>query len=102
MIRATALLAVICFLMAVSSLSPPVAAFVSTDSIIIEPECEGNACPVVTVTWENEGQRFSVKNDSDRPVKVEVSTFAGTSSVSVPPRKTGYLCPVYRSQWQHA
>lgn len=58
---------------------------------ITEPECEGNGCAVVTLTWEEERQQFRVKNNSDRPVRVEVSTFAGKSHIIVPPQKSGYL-----------
>ncbi len=54
-------------------------------------ECEGNACSVITFTWDQERQQFRVQNDSDQQVKVEVSTFAGASSISVGPHKVGYL-----------
>lgn len=54
-------------------------------------ECEGNACSVVTLTWEEDGQQFRVANSSDQRVKVEVTTFAGTSSVTVEPQKSDYL-----------
>jgi hypothetical protein len=54
-------------------------------------DCEGNACSQVTVTWEDEGQRFRVENNSDTKVKVEVTTYAGTSSVRVEPHKSDYL-----------
>jgi hypothetical protein len=53
--------------------------------------CEGDACSVVTFTWDQERQQFKVQNDSERSVKVEVSTFAGKSNVIVPPQKIGYL-----------
>ncbi len=54
-------------------------------------ECEGNACSVVELNWDNERQQFRVKNDSNQRVKVEVSTFAGTSSIIVPPNEVNYL-----------
>ena len=54
-------------------------------------ECEGNACSVVTLTWEEEGQQFRVDNSSNQRVKVDVTTFAGTSSVTVEPQKSDYL-----------
>jgi hypothetical protein len=54
-------------------------------------ECEGSACSAVTLTWEEEGQRFRVDNNSDSGVKVDVSTYAGDSSVHVEPHKSGYL-----------
>jgi hypothetical protein len=54
-------------------------------------ECEGNACSVVTMTWDQERQQFRVQNDSEQQVNVEVSTFAGTSSVRIAPHKAEYL-----------
>jgi hypothetical protein len=54
-------------------------------------DCEGNACSAVTMTWEEEGQRFRVENSSDSPLKVEVTTYAGDSSVHVEPHKSDYL-----------
>jgi hypothetical protein len=54
-------------------------------------DCEGNACSVVALTWDQERQQFRVQNDSNQQVKIEVFTFAGTSSVSVAPHKAEYL-----------
>lgn len=54
-------------------------------------DCEGNACSQVTLTWDNENQQFSVRNDSGQTVKVEVSTFAGLSHVIIPAHEIGYL-----------
>ncbi|HEX2268817.1 MAG TPA: hypothetical protein VHH35_04760 [Pyrinomonadaceae bacterium] len=54
-------------------------------------ECEGNACSVVELNWDNERQQFRVKNNSNQRVKVEVSTFAGASSIIVPPNDVNYL-----------
>jgi len=54
-------------------------------------ECEGNACSVIELNWDNERQQFRVKNDSNQRVKIEVSTFAGTSSITVPGKGVGYL-----------
>jgi hypothetical protein len=54
-------------------------------------DCEGDACSSVTLTWEEDGQRFKAENNSDRAVKVEVTTFAGKSSVSVGPQASDYL-----------
>lgn len=54
-------------------------------------DCEGDACSAVTLTWEEDGQRFRAANDSDRAVKVEVTTYAGKSSVRVEPRTSDYL-----------
>jgi hypothetical protein len=54
-------------------------------------ECEGDACPVTALTWEDEGQRFRADNSSDRRVRVEVETFAGKSAVEVEPQASAYL-----------
>ena len=54
-------------------------------------DCEGDACPVVTLTWEEDGQRFRVENGSDSRVKVKVASYAGDSSVQVEPHKSDYL-----------
>lgn len=54
-------------------------------------DCEGDACSVVTFTWDQDRQQFKVQNDSERAVKVEVSTFAGKSHIIIPPQKAGYL-----------
>lgn len=54
-------------------------------------DCEGGACSAVTLTWEEDGQRFRVDNSSDSRVKVEVTTYAGDSSVHVEPHKSDYL-----------
>ena len=58
-------------------------------------DCEGNACPLLTLIWENQEQRFRVQNDADRPVKVEVTTFAGLSSIRVDAHKSDYLLVKY-------
>lgn len=58
-------------------------------------ECEGNACSSVTLTWEEDGQRFRADNTSDRAVKVGVTTYAGESSVSVGAHKSDYLQVTY-------
>jgi hypothetical protein len=54
-------------------------------------DCEGNACSVVTLTWDEERQQFKVQNDSNQQVKVEVNTFAGASVVRVLPHNVEYL-----------
>jgi hypothetical protein len=54
-------------------------------------DCEGDACSSVTLTWEEDGQRFKADNNSDRAVKVEVNTYAGKSGVHVEPRSSDYL-----------
>jgi hypothetical protein len=53
--------------------------------------CEGDACASITLTWEEEGQRFRADNSSDRRVRVEVETFGGTSAVTVEPASHDYL-----------
>jgi hypothetical protein len=65
---------------------PPVTAIVKSTT-----ECEGNACSVTTMTWDQERQQFKVENSSNQNVKVTVTTFAGTSSVVVEPQKHNYL-----------
>jgi hypothetical protein len=74
------------FVLLTSSLRQPVEAFVKTGY-----ECEGNACSVTTMTWNQERQQFKVDNSSDQQVKVTVNTFAGSSSVVVEPRKENFL-----------
>jgi hypothetical protein len=54
-------------------------------------ECEGNACSVIALTWNQDRQQFKVENSSDQQVKVTVTTFAGTSAVTVLAHKTEYL-----------
>jgi len=54
-------------------------------------ECEGDACSVVNMSWDEDRQQFRVQNDSNQQVKVDVSTFAGVSSISIAPHKTEYL-----------
>lgn len=54
-------------------------------------DCEGTACSQVALTWEEEGQQFRARNNSDRRVKIEVNTFVGPSSVTVEPGKSEYL-----------
>lgn len=54
-------------------------------------DCEGAACPSVTLTWEEEGQRFRADNSSAQRVRVTVTTFAGDSWIVVEPQKSDYL-----------
>lgn len=54
-------------------------------------DCEGAACPSVTLTWEEEGQRFRADNSSSQKVRVTVTTFVGDSWVIVEPQASGYL-----------
>ena len=54
-------------------------------------DCEGDACTVVTLTWEEERQSFRVDNSSAQRVRVTVTTFAGESWVTVAPQKSEYL-----------
>jgi hypothetical protein len=79
----------LCVIFSASSYSA--AAHLLNSPVIPSYECEGNACSVVDLTWDNERQQFRVKNDSNRSVKVEVSTFAGTSSIAVPPNDVNFL-----------
>jgi len=62
-------------------------------SVIATPiyECEGNACSVTTLSWDQGRQQFKVENSSAQEVKVTVNTFAGSSSVIVLPHKENYL-----------
>lgn len=75
-------LALLCLLCAAPSLMPPARAAY---------ECEGEACVVTALVWEEEGQRFRATNSSDRRARVEVETFAGTSAVVVEPHESAYL-----------
>lgn len=54
-------------------------------------ECEGDACSVTALAWEEEGQRFRADNSSDRRVRVEVETFAGKSVTVVEPHESAFL-----------
>ena len=54
-------------------------------------DCVGEACPSVTLAWEDSTQQFRVDNNSDRKVKVTVSTNAGDSYVEVEAQKSAYL-----------
>lgn len=54
-------------------------------------DCEGNACEVITLSWDNDRQQFKVENSSGQEVKVTVNNFAGASSVIVQPHKENYL-----------
>jgi hypothetical protein len=54
-------------------------------------DCQGDACSVTALVWEEEGQRFRADNSSGRRVRVTVETFAGESAVVVEPQKSEYL-----------
>lgn len=87
-------LTVLCVILAVVAAVSPVTPSAATTVSPTSPaayDCEGNACAVLTLTWEEEGQRFRADNSSDRRVKVEVTTFAGASRISVEPHKSEYL-----------
>lgn len=83
-------LSFLCLLCAALPLTPPVRGALSTPARAAY-DCEGDACSVTTLTWEEEGQRFRADNSSDRRVSVVVETFAGESAVVVEPQKSGYL-----------
>lgn len=66
---------------------PPRQAFAAASAY----DCVGEACPSVTLAWEDSTQQFRVDNNSDRKVKITVSTNAGDSYVEVEAQKFAYL-----------
>lgn len=88
----TILLALLCPLLVGLALPPMPAAHAATPPPLLAPyDCEGGACASVTLSWENEGQRFRADNSSSQRVRVTVTTFAGDSWVIVEPQASGYL-----------
>lgn len=85
-------LALFCLLYAAPAPPPTAsAARAATHPARAAYDCEGDACTVTALVWEEEGQRFRVDNSSDRRVRVVVETFAGESAVVVEPQKSEYL-----------
>jgi hypothetical protein len=55
-------------------------------------DCEGDACPSVTFTFDEEKQQYRARNGSpERWVRVAASNLAASSSVCLPPGKDEYL-----------
>lgn len=67
--------------------------------------CEGNACDVVSVTWDPGVQRYLVSNRSGRRVKVELRNWATTNTIPLGPNETkhsfvaAYINP-YRAYYE--
>ena len=90
LLRLRAGVALLCIACAAIPLMPPARGASPTPGRAAH-ECEGDACSVTALAWEEEGQRFRADNSSDRRVRVEVETFAGKSAVVVEPRESAYL-----------
>jgi hypothetical protein len=64
---------------------PPPAASVSAD-------CEGDACPSVTLTFDDAKQQYRARNNStDRWVSVSASNLAAASNACLAPGKDAFL-----------
>jgi hypothetical protein len=67
--------------------------------------CEGNACDVVSVTWDSSAQRYLVSNRSSRRVKVELRNWATTNTIPLGPNESkhsfvaAYINP-YRAYYE--
>lgn len=67
--------------------------------------CEGNACDVVSVTWDQGAQKYLVQNRSNRRVKVELRNWATTNTVPLGPNESkhsfvmAYINP-YRAYYE--
>ena len=83
--------ALVCLLCAALAITPVPAARSAPPTARAAYDCEGGACASVTLTWEEEGQRFRVDNSAARRVRVTVTTFAGESWVVVEPQASAYL-----------
>ena len=58
----------------------------------LDPECQGDGCNQVTITWDETKQQYKVQNNSaDRWVKVEASNLVASSSLCVGPTKSDHL-----------
>ena len=90
LLRLRARAALLCVFCAATLLMPPARGAAPTPGRAAH-DCEGEACSVTALEWEEEGQRFRATNSSDRRVRVEVETFAGQSAVVVEPRESAYL-----------
>lgn len=53
-------------------------------------DCEGNACGVVSVTWDQGAQKYLVQNRSGRRVRVELRNWATTNTVPLGPNESKY------------
>jgi hypothetical protein len=55
------------------------------------PDCEGNACAQVTLTWDAGGGKYRAHNAGSRRARVEAFNWAGGCSVLVEPGASQYL-----------
>jgi hypothetical protein len=55
------------------------------------PECEGNACDQVALTWDEERQQYKVQNNAARAVTVVIANWAGGVRLSVGAGQTEYV-----------
>jgi hypothetical protein len=67
----------------------PSAGLTGAPSITLE--CEGNACGLVTLTFDETKQQYLAQNNSDRLIRVEASNWAGGRSVIIEAGKSAYL-----------
>lgn len=55
-------------------------------------DCEGDACPSVTLTFDEEKQQYRARNNSsDRWVRVAASNLASASNACLAPGKEEYI-----------
>ena len=73
---------------AVNGSAPPV----PIDWLAVEPECQGDGCSQVVITWDDTKQQYKAQNNSAHQwVKVEAGNLAASASVCLPPTKHDYL-----------
>lgn len=67
--------------------------------------CEGNACDVISLTWDQGVQKYLVQNNSNRRVKVELRNWATTNTIPLGPGESkhsfvsGFINP-YRANYE--
>jgi hypothetical protein len=65
---------------------------ITTSTIPLVIDCQGEACDQVVITWDDTKQDYKVQNNStDRWVRVDAANLAATASICVAPAKAEYL-----------
>jgi hypothetical protein len=103
--RATLLIAVALLALAATRHANAVAHPPPAASAAAGPDCEGDACPSVTLTFDEARQQYHAQNNSaERWAQVSASNLASSASACLAPGKEGYLplksfVPPYRASF---
>ena len=57
-----------------------------------QPECQGDACGLISITWDSQKEQYKVQNNStEQWVRVEAANLVSNATICLAPSKSDYL-----------